>query len=71
MKNRIYIVARSNRDSLNVCKMLKEFGGGGHSQAASAVVRNLSMLATERKLKRLLEDNIQLETLAQDIMTLQ
>ncbi len=69
MKNRIYIVARSNRDSLNVGKMLKEFGGGGHSQAASAVVRNLSMLATERKLKRLLEDNIQLETLAKDIMT--
>ena len=42
MRNKIYVVARSNRNSANVGEVLKVLGGGGHSQAASAVVRNLS-----------------------------
>lgn len=69
MKDRIYIIARSSRDSLNVGKMLKEFGGGGHSQAASAVVRGIPLLDAEEKIKHILEEHIQLETLAKDIMT--
>jgi tRNA nucleotidyltransferase (CCA-adding enzyme) len=69
MRNKIYVVARSNRNSANVGEVLKVLGGGGHSQAASAVVRNLSLLETENKIKHELEKNIQLETLAKDIMT--
>lgn len=69
MKNRIYLVARSNRNSVNVGKILKVLGGGGHSQAASAVVRNLSLLATENKIKQLLEKHVKSETLAKNIMT--
>ena len=69
MRNKIYVVARSNRNSANVGEVLKVLGGGGHSQAASAVVRNLSLLETENKIKHELEKNIQLETLAEDIMT--
>ena len=69
MKNKIYVVARSNRNSVNVGEILKKLGGGGHSQAASAVVRNLSLFETEDRIKHELEKNIQLETLAEDIMT--
>jgi tRNA nucleotidyltransferase (CCA-adding enzyme) len=69
MKNKIYVVARSNRNAVNVGEILKVLGGGGHSQAASAVVRNLSLLETENKIKYELEKNIRLETLAKDIMT--
>lgn len=69
MKNKIYVVARSSRNAVNVGKILKILGGGGHSQAASAVVKNLSLIATENKIKKVLEENIQLETLAGDIMT--
>jgi tRNA nucleotidyltransferase (CCA-adding enzyme) len=69
MKNRIYVVARSSRNSVNVGEILKILGGGGHSQAASAVVRYFSLLDTENKLKQVLEEQITLETLAKDIMT--
>ncbi len=69
MRNRIYVVARSNRSSVNVGEILKTMGGGGHSQAASAVIRDMSLIDTENRIKQLLEKHIQLETLAIDIMT--
>ncbi len=69
MKNRIYVVGRSNRNSVNVGEILKILGGGGHSQAASAVVRKLSLWDTEQKIRQALEKHIKLETLAKDIMT--
>jgi tRNA nucleotidyltransferase (CCA-adding enzyme) len=69
MKNRIYVVGRSNRNSVNVGEILKEIGGGGHSQAASAVVRKLSLLETENKIKDILDNHIESETLAKNIMT--
>ncbi len=69
MKNRVYVVGRSNRNSVNVGGILKEIGGGGHSQAASAVVRKFSLLETETKIKEILNNYIELETLAKNIMT--
>ena len=69
MKNRIYLVARSNRNSVNVGKILKTLGGGGHNQAASAVIRDLSLEDAENRIKKLLEKHIKSETLAKNIMT--
>lgn len=69
MKNKIYVVARSRRNSADIGEILKTIGGGGHSQAASAVVRNYSLTDLENKIKRLLEEHIKPETIAKDIMT--
>ncbi|MFW6148523.1 MAG: CBS domain-containing protein [Atribacterota bacterium] len=69
MKNRIYVVGRSSRSSVNVGEILKEIGGGGHSQAASAVVRRSSLLEAENKIKKILDKHIESEILAKHIMT--
>lgn len=69
MKNRIYVVARSNRNSVNVGRILQDIGGGGHSQAASAVVRKLSLHESENKIKEKLDEHIESEILAKNIMT--
>ena len=69
MKNRIYLVARSNRNSVNVGEILKTLGGGGHYQAASAVIRGFSLEETENKIKQVLERHIKPEILAKSIMT--
>ena len=69
MKNRVYIVGRSNRNSVNVGKIMTIIGGGGHSQAASAVVKKYSLIDMESKVKDILNNNIEKETLAKNIMT--
>lgn len=69
MKNKIYLVARSNRNSVNVGEILKTLGGGGHYQAASAVIRGFSLEETENKIKQILEKHIKPEILAKNIMT--
>ena len=54
MAERIYIVGRSRINSVDVDEILKELGGGGHFQAASAVVKNLSLDELEKKLIKIL-----------------
>lgn len=69
MKNRVYVVSRSNRANVNVGDVMKSIGGGGHSQAASAVVRKISLSEVEDKIKKTLNNYIKIETIAKDIMT--
>lgn len=69
MKNKVYVVGRSNRNSVNVGKIMNIIGGGGHSQAASAVVKDCSLVDIENKIKKILNKNIGKETLAKNIMT--
>jgi len=69
MKNRVYVVSRSNRNSVDVGKIMKIIGGGGHSQAASAVVRKKSLTEIDKEIKNILDDQIETETLAKNIMT--
>ncbi|MDD4362979.1 MAG: CBS domain-containing protein, partial [Atribacterota bacterium] len=69
MKNKIYIVGRSNRPSVDVGLILKEIGGGGHSQAASAVIKNKNLPEAEDVIKKILNEKIEQETIAKNIMT--
>lgn len=69
MTDRIYIVGRSRTSSVDVDEILKELGGGGHFQAASAVVKDLSLDELEKKLIRILERKIKLGIVAKDIMS--
>jgi len=69
MADRIYIVGRSRTNSVDVDEILKELGGGGHFQAASAVVKDLSLDELEKKLIRILERKVRVGIVAKDIMS--
>lgn len=69
MEERIQIIARSNTPEVNVSEILHLFGGGGHPQAASAVVRHMSLEETENRLIRVLREKIHPTKVARDIMT--
>lgn len=69
MADRIYVVGRSRTNSVDVDEILKELGGGGHFQAASAVVKDLSLDELEKKLTRILEKKVRVGIVAKDIMS--
>ncbi|MBA7498588.1 A-adding tRNA nucleotidyltransferase [subsurface metagenome] len=69
MADRIYIVGRSRTNSVDVDEILKELGGGGHFQAASAVVKDLSLDELEKKLIMILERKVRVGIAAKDIMS--
>jgi len=69
MAERIYIVGRSRINSVDVDEILKELGGGGHFQAASAVVKDLSLDELEKKLIGILERKVEVGIVAKNIMS--
>ncbi|MEA1940484.1 MAG: CBS domain-containing protein [Candidatus Caldatribacteriota bacterium] len=69
MGENIYIVGRSRVSSVDVDEILKEMGGGGHSQAASAVVKKLKMEEVDKKLVTVLEKKIVSGVTAINIMS--
>ncbi len=69
MEDRVQVIARSLTPEIDVSEVLHEIGGGGHPQAASAVVRNMSLEETEGKLLNILERKIHPSKTAKDIMT--
>lgn len=69
MEKRVQVIARSQTPELDVSEVLHEIGGGGHPQASSAVVRNMSLEETQNILLITLEKKIHPSKTAKDIMT--
>ena len=69
MGSRIYMVARSRITEVNVGEILHEFGGGGHATAASATVRELTVIQVLERLDEVLRARINPIRSARDIMT--
>jgi tRNA nucleotidyltransferase (CCA-adding enzyme) len=69
MGPRVYIVARSRLPEVDVGEILLEFGGGGHPHAASATVRDLTLIQVLEKLDRLLHLKVNPKRVARDIMS--
>jgi tRNA nucleotidyltransferase (CCA-adding enzyme) len=69
MGSRVYIVARSRIPEVNVGDLLREFGGGGHSTAASATVRELTLIQVLAKLEETLRMRVNPLRTARDIMS--
>ncbi|HPD61335.1 MAG TPA: CBS domain-containing protein, partial [Thermodesulfobacteriota bacterium] len=69
MHDRIYLVARSRLNEVDVSKIAGEFGGGGHPTAASATIKNSSLPQVEEKLKHILKREINPLKIAKDIMS--
>jgi tRNA nucleotidyltransferase (CCA-adding enzyme) len=69
MGPRIYIVARSRLPEVDVGEILLEFGGGGHPHAASATVRELTLIQVLAKLDEQLRLKVNPKRVARDIMS--
>jgi tRNA nucleotidyltransferase (CCA-adding enzyme) len=69
MEGRVYLVARSRVDEIDVGFIASEFGGGGHPTAASATIRDISLYEARDKLTALLEASVRPARKAGNIMT--
>ncbi|MBW2466933.1 MAG: CBS domain-containing protein [Deltaproteobacteria bacterium] len=69
MEDRIYLIARSRVPEVNVGEIAMDFGGGGHASAASATLKNMTMIEAEEKLIRLLNKHVRPQSLAGELMS--
>ena len=69
MADKTYLIARCRTPQVNVGKVLKEFGGGGHATAASAVVKDMTYLQAKERLIDVLKQHIKPGRIASEIMT--
>ena len=69
MEDRIYLVARSRIKDVNVAEIAVYLGGGGHPHAASATIRNKTLIQVERLLQTILKNRINPPRKARDMMT--
>lgn len=68
MEDRVHLVSRSRVDDVNAGEIASEFGGGGHSTAASATIKDLTLIQAEEKLLSILRNKIGAQRDAKDIM---
>ncbi len=69
MQGKIVMVGRSRVPELDVAEVMKEFGGGGHPSAASAIVKELPLEVVEDEVKRVIKSSIRHGKSARDVMT--
>jgi tRNA nucleotidyltransferase (CCA-adding enzyme) len=69
MRDRIYFIARSRIPEVNVGEIARELGGGGHASAASATIKDLTLVEAEEKLIQLLHKHIRPVSLAGELMS--
>ena len=65
----IQIIARSTVNAINVADLLREFGGGGHSKAAAALVKGADLEHVRKRLLQALEQEIEPPILVREIMS--
>jgi len=69
MEDKIYLVARSRVPEINAAEIAMAFGGGGHPDAASATIKNKTLIQAERSLRSLLANRINPQEKARDMMS--
>ncbi|BCB95574.1 poly(A) polymerase [Dissulfurispira thermophila] len=69
MADKILIVARSKVAELDVSQVLAEFGGGGHSTAASATIKDIPFEIIEERLIASLNKHVRPLKSVRDVMT--
>ncbi len=69
MEDHIQLVARSDRDAIDVAAIARAFGGGGHARAAAALIRGQTLKQTKTKLTKLLHANIKPSVTVRQLMS--
>ena len=68
MEDRVYIIARSRISEVDVGHILSLLGGGGHKEAASSTVKDMTIIEAKEKLLWYLKHNVKPLWKAKDIM---
>jgi tRNA nucleotidyltransferase (CCA-adding enzyme) len=68
LDTRVYMIGRSSIPEVNVAELAQVFGGGGHESAASAAIRDLTLVQVKEKLLGNLERSVQPLSRIKDIM---
>ncbi len=69
LDDRIQMVARSTSDAVDVGRIAKELGGGGHARAAAALIRNRRVDEVQAHLLDLLHETVRPSVTVAQIMT--
>ena len=69
MEDRVFVVGRSRLPEVDVAEILSELGGGGHSYAASAAIKDQPLAQVEEKLRQVLQARVHPRRLAREIMS--
>jgi len=69
MEDKIYVVARSRIDDVDVGSILTLLGGGGHAYAASASIKGKTLAQVENHLVELLYSKIEAHRQARNLMS--
>jgi tRNA nucleotidyltransferase (CCA-adding enzyme) len=69
MESKVYLVARSRLEEVDVAAVLAPFGGGGHAYAAAAVVKGETLEQTEARLVEVLHQKVAGRRLARHLMS--
>ena len=69
MAGRVYLIARSRIPEVNVGLIARDLGGGGHATAASATVRDMTLIEAQEKLIRVLHRHVQPQPIAEEMMS--
>ena len=69
MEDRIFLIGRSRVAEVHVGELFQEFGGGGHAFAASATVRDMTLVQLLGRLEKVLPLHVHSQVTARDLMT--
>ena len=69
MESKVYIVARSRTEEVDVGALLGTLGGGGHAYAAAATVKGQTLTQTENQVLALLYEKIKARRVAASLMS--
>ncbi len=69
MGGRIYLIARSRIADVNVGIIARDLGGGGHATAASATLKDMTLIEAQEKLIHTLHRHIHPQPIASEMMS--
>lgn len=69
MGGRIYLIARSRIADVNVGTIARDLGGGGHATAASATLKDMTLIEAQEKLIHTLHRHILPQPIASEMMS--
>lgn len=68
MDRQVYWIGRSRTKAVDLAEVAREFGGGGHANAASASVRDMTLVQAREKLLKVLDEKVEPLSQVRDIM---
>jgi len=69
MENKVYVVARSRIPEVDVGAIITVLGGGGHTYAAAATIKEMTLAQVKQRLLDIMCSKIQSQRLAKHIMS--